>query len=142
MRPPAGVTRAGVWDIEDMVAAGRKKGACPYYAARELMAGAHIVFCPYNYLLDPVIRAKFSIDLAQHVIILDEAHNVEAGAPLRAPPLTPAGHVPRGHQLRCHRRQDCRVLQGPQEAAQPGRRQALQGHRGAGGLCDRPGGPH
>ena len=77
MRPPAGVTRAGVWDIEDMVAAGRKKGACPYYAARELMAGAHIVFCPYNYLLDASVRSRLEgIAWEGSVVIFDEAHNV------------------------------------------------------------------
>jgi Fanconi anemia group J protein len=67
----------GVWDIEDLVAAGHKVGcldhlaglltaqkhACPYYASRELLLDAEIVFCPYNYLLDPVIRRQMSISL-------------------------------------------------------------------------------
>lgn len=29
---------------------------CPYFATRGLRSGADIVFCPYNYLIDPVIR--------------------------------------------------------------------------------------
>lgn len=49
------------WDIEDLVSLGRKLRACPYFAARELMLGADIVFCPYNYLLDPQIRESVSI---------------------------------------------------------------------------------
>lgn len=49
------------WDIEDLVSLGRKLRACPYFAARELMVGADIVFCPYNYLLDPQIRDSVSI---------------------------------------------------------------------------------
>lgn len=49
------------WDIEDLVRLGRKLRACPYFAARELMVGADIVFCPYNYLLDPQIRDSVSI---------------------------------------------------------------------------------
>lgn len=48
------------WDIEDLVRVGNGVRACPYYAARELMQDAHIVFCPYNYLLDPLIRESVS----------------------------------------------------------------------------------
>ena len=38
---------------------------------------AELIFCPYNYLLDPVIRRAVQIDLEDAVIILDEAHNIE-----------------------------------------------------------------
>ena len=48
------------WDIEDLVRLGERLRACSYYAARELMQGAWIVFCPYNYLLDPLIRESVS----------------------------------------------------------------------------------
>ncbi|NXR71647.1 FANCJ protein, partial [Pycnonotus jocosus] len=65
------------WDIEDLVSLGRKLRACPYFAARELMVGADIVFCPYNYLLDPQIRDSMDINLKGQVVILDEAHNIE-----------------------------------------------------------------
>ncbi|NWI40256.1 FANCJ protein, partial [Picathartes gymnocephalus] len=65
------------WDIEDLVSLGRKLRACPYFAARELMVGADIVFCPYNYLLDPQIRESMDIKLKDQVVILDEAHNIE-----------------------------------------------------------------
>ncbi|XP_056362845.1 Fanconi anemia group J protein isoform X1 [Oenanthe melanoleuca] len=65
------------WDIEDLVSLGRKLRACPYFAARELMLGADIVFCPYNYLLDPQIRDSMDIHLKDQVVILDEAHNIE-----------------------------------------------------------------
>jgi Fanconi anemia group J protein len=41
------------------------------------MVDADIVFCPYNYLIDPMIRQRFKIDITGHVIILDEAHNIE-----------------------------------------------------------------
>lgn len=44
------------WDIEDLVALGKRLGSCSYYAARELKQNASIIFCPYNYLLDPMIR--------------------------------------------------------------------------------------
>ncbi|KAM6049595.1 Fanconi anemia group J protein [Chlamydotis macqueenii] len=70
-----GVYRA--WDIEDLVSLGKKLRACAYFAARELMVGADIVFCPYNYLLDPQIRESMEINLKGQVVILDEAHNIE-----------------------------------------------------------------
>ncbi|NXI18783.1 FANCJ protein, partial [Irena cyanogastra] len=75
LQPAAGLYQA--WDIEDLVTLGRKLRACPYFAARELMVGADIVFCPYNYLLDPQIRESMDIHLKDQVVILDEAHNIE-----------------------------------------------------------------
>uniref|UniRef100_A0AAQ4PJC3 DNA 5'-3' helicase n=1 Tax=Gasterosteus aculeatus aculeatus TaxID=481459 RepID=A0AAQ4PJC3_GASAC len=65
------------WDIEDFVAQGRARRFCSYYAARELMQEASIIFCPYNYLLDPLIRESMEIDLAGQIVLLDEAHNIE-----------------------------------------------------------------
>lgn len=49
------------WDIEDLVSLGKRLRSCSYFAARELMAEAVIVFCPYNYLLDPLIRESVSL---------------------------------------------------------------------------------
>nr|XP_033778682.1 Fanconi anemia group J protein isoform X9 [Geotrypetes seraphini] len=46
------------WDIEELVGLGRRLKACPYYAARDLMQDAYIIFCPYNYLLDKQIRGS------------------------------------------------------------------------------------
>ncbi|KAM9596534.1 Fanconi anemia group J protein isoform 1-T1 [Trichechus inunguis] len=65
------------WDIEELVSLGKKLKACPYYTARELIEDAEIVFCPYNYLLDPQIRESMDINLKEQVVILDEAHNIE-----------------------------------------------------------------
>ncbi|XP_072249263.1 Fanconi anemia group J protein [Leuresthes tenuis] len=65
------------WDIEDLVTLGKRLRSCSYYAARELMQGASIIFCPYNYLLDPMIRESMEIDLAGQILVLDEAHNIE-----------------------------------------------------------------
>jgi hypothetical protein len=36
-----------------------------------------LVFCPYNYVLDPQIRKSLGISLDNTVVVLDEAHNVE-----------------------------------------------------------------
>ena len=40
-------------------------------------AEADLVFCPYSYLLDPVIRSAMNIALEDSVLIFDEAHNIE-----------------------------------------------------------------
>lgn len=50
---------------------------CPYYASKVLAKSANLIFCPYNYILDPDIRAAMEIDIANTVVVLDEAHNVE-----------------------------------------------------------------
>ncbi|XP_066534572.1 Fanconi anemia group J protein isoform X2 [Hoplias malabaricus] len=65
------------WDIEELVRLGSKLRSCAYYAARELMQEACIVFCPYNYLLDPLIRESMEINLKGQIVVLDEAHNIE-----------------------------------------------------------------
>ena len=44
------------WPLEELVALGRRIRACPYYGARNLKEEADIVFCPYNYLIEPGIR--------------------------------------------------------------------------------------
>ena len=45
--------QSSVWDIEDMKSIAKKQRGCPYYAARTLAETSHIVFCPYNYVLEP-----------------------------------------------------------------------------------------
>ncbi|CAG06504.1 unnamed protein product, partial [Tetraodon nigroviridis] len=75
------------WDIEDLVSLGKRLRSCSYFAARELMMDADIVLCPYNYLLDPLIRESVSleeqleemmdINLSGQILVLDEAHNIE-----------------------------------------------------------------
>ncbi|XP_037091332.1 Fanconi anemia group J protein homolog [Pollicipes pollicipes] len=65
------------WPLEELVAVGRRIRACPYYGARNLKEAADIVFCPYNYLVEPGIRESLEINLQNQVLILDEAHNIE-----------------------------------------------------------------
>ncbi|CAK9823429.1 Fanconi anemia group J protein homolog [Anthophora retusa] len=87
-----------VWDIEDLVAIGKNDGLCPYFAARSLMEQADIIFCPYNYIVDPDIRESIQLNLKDQVIILDEAHNIEdicrevASVTFREDHLTAAAH--------------------------------------------------
>ena len=42
-----------------------------------------IVFCPYNYLVEPIIRKSMEISLKNNIVILDEAHNIEASMHLQ-----------------------------------------------------------
>lgn len=67
----------GIMDIEDLVKLGKKEGGCPYYASKALADAADIVFMPYNYLIDPLIRETCDIKLDGNIVILDEAHNIE-----------------------------------------------------------------
>ncbi|CAH8516311.1 unnamed protein product [Heterobilharzia americana] len=69
--------RSGPWDIEDLVQALTPVPSCPYFCSRSLAKSADIIFCPYDYLLDPLNRSATSLEVSNHVIILDEAHNIE-----------------------------------------------------------------
>eukprot|EP01103_Thecamoeba_quadrilineata_P010266 TRINITY_DN2163_c0_g1_i2.p1 TRINITY_DN2163_c0_g1~~TRINITY_DN2163_c0_g1_i2.p1 ORF type:complete len:455 (+),score=74.05 TRINITY_DN2163_c0_g1_i2:69-1433(+) len=66
-----------IWDIEDLVEMGNKLRACPYFAARSIAQDASLIFCPYNYIIEPTIRDSMKINLKDSIIIFDEAHNIE-----------------------------------------------------------------
>jgi hypothetical protein len=66
-----------VWDIEDIVTKGRQFRACPYFTSKDIAERADVVFCPYNYLIDKLIREAAGIDLKNNIVIFDEAHNLE-----------------------------------------------------------------
>ncbi|GMR42829.1 hypothetical protein PMAYCL1PPCAC_13024, partial [Pristionchus mayeri] len=72
---------ADVWDIDALVEAlGEEDGPqlCPYFSAtRILTQDADIIFCPFNYMIDPIIRDSSDVHLKDAIVILDEAHNVE-----------------------------------------------------------------
>ena len=86
-------TLAQVRDIEDMGSLGKKIGICPYYASRasiklsEVRQPHHISFVfwlmaskiitlPYPMLLQKSAREALDISLKDHVVIIDEAHNL------------------------------------------------------------------
>lgn len=43
----------GVYTLEDLRQYGRKKGWCPYFLARHMLAFANVVVYNYQYMLDP-----------------------------------------------------------------------------------------
>ena len=51
------------WDIEDLVYAGETEKICPYFAARDYQHSADLVICPYNYLLDEMIKSSVIVVL-------------------------------------------------------------------------------
>lgn len=53
------------WDIEDLVSVGKDKRLCPYYFAREYHHYAELVICPYNYLIDEIIKTSVIIEFKQ-----------------------------------------------------------------------------
>ncbi len=63
-------------DIEEMVSAGRRHKACPYYASRKGVEDAQVVILPYNTLLHKPTREAVGIRLKGSVVIVDEAHNL------------------------------------------------------------------
>ncbi|GMI91400.1 hypothetical protein like AT1G20720 [Hibiscus trionum] len=64
-------------DIEDLVKIGQVVKGCAYYAARSMADDAQLVFCPYSYIINPVIRGAMDVDIKGAIIVLDEAHNIE-----------------------------------------------------------------
>ncbi|XP_015183805.1 PREDICTED: Fanconi anemia group J protein homolog [Polistes dominula] len=65
------------FDIEDIVKVGKKYNLCPYFGTKSLIEEADIIFCPYNYIIDPEIRESMQINLRDQVVIFDEGHNIE-----------------------------------------------------------------
>lgn len=52
------ITNLSVVDIEDLVGIGKRHHFCPYYMSKELLSTSEIIFMPYNYLLDPLMRKR------------------------------------------------------------------------------------
>ncbi|KAL9238088.1 hypothetical protein vseg_012561 [Gypsophila vaccaria] len=64
-------------DIEDLVKVGKTVKGCSYFAARAMADDAQIIFCPYSYIINPIIRRAMEVDIKGAILILDEAHNIE-----------------------------------------------------------------
>ncbi|KAG8888047.1 ATP-dependent DNA helicase chl1 [Tulasnella sp. 332] len=63
-------------DIEDIVTLGNDLHTCPYYGSRRAIAQAQLVTLPYNLLLLKRSREALEIDLADQIVVIDEAHNL------------------------------------------------------------------
>lgn len=67
---------AKVRDIEDLGKIGQKMELCPYYGSRSVVPHSEIIGLPYPLLLQRSAREALDISLRNHVIIIDEAHNL------------------------------------------------------------------
>ncbi|CAD6185929.1 unnamed protein product [Caenorhabditis auriculariae] len=71
---------SNVFDIEELVEtlSISRPALCPYFCStRVLTQDADLIFCPFSYLVDPIIRASSDVHVKNSIIILDEAHNIE-----------------------------------------------------------------
>lgn len=69
-----------VFDIDDIVEtlAYAYPQLCPYFSTnRVLTQDADLIFCPFSYLVDPLIRNSSDVHIKNSIVILDEAHNIE-----------------------------------------------------------------
>ncbi|KAF2102085.1 TFIIH basal transcription factor complex helicase subunit [Rhizodiscina lignyota] len=67
---------AKIRDIEELGALGKKLEICPYYASRDAIKPSEIVTLPYPLLLQKSAREALGISLKNHIVIIDEAHNL------------------------------------------------------------------
>uniref|UniRef100_A0A0N5A1A4 Helicase ATP-binding domain-containing protein n=1 Tax=Parastrongyloides trichosuri TaxID=131310 RepID=A0A0N5A1A4_PARTI len=67
-----------VWDLEEIVNFSKDKSFCPYFTTSAVLRNdSDIIFCPFNYLVDPIIRGNSEMTLDNTIVIMDEAHNME-----------------------------------------------------------------
>jgi regulator of telomere elongation helicase 1 len=69
-----------ILDIEDLIQLADNFHSCAYYLARESIERSDIIFVPYNYLIDPTTRKAQGVALANSILLIDEAHNIESCA--------------------------------------------------------------
>ncbi|KAJ8118188.1 hypothetical protein OPT61_g794 [Boeremia exigua] len=67
---------AKIRDIEDLGVLGKKLGVCPYYASRPAIKFCEIITLPYPLLLQRSAREALGLSLKNHIVIIDEAHNL------------------------------------------------------------------
>ncbi|CBZ36002.1 helicase, putative [Leishmania donovani] len=65
-----------VHDMEDLMREGSRSGFCPYFHERDAAKDADVVLMPYNYVLDPSLHKQLPFELADCILIVDEAHNL------------------------------------------------------------------
>lgn len=67
-------------DIEDLFQTTKSETICPFYLGRDMLKPAHVVFLPYNYLLNDGFLDTVRDYIKGSILIFDEAHNVASSA--------------------------------------------------------------
>jgi chromosome transmission fidelity protein 1 len=70
-------------DIEELAKLGRRRGTCPYYAARRAVGQADVVLAPYSALLVADTRRALGLRVEGSVVVVDEGHNLGEWPPPR-----------------------------------------------------------
>ena len=65
------------FDLDDLIRYCEQKMVCPYFLSREMMKHADLVFCSYNFLMNPKVKGQMMLSILGTVLIVDEAHNLE-----------------------------------------------------------------
>ncbi|CAL6019017.1 DNA_repair helicase [Hexamita inflata] len=64
-------------DFEDFCEQNVIARQCPFFAARNMLESAKIIFCPYNYILDSSLKSEpIKKALNNAIVVFDEAHSV------------------------------------------------------------------
>ena len=69
LRVQEDLKRQGIWDIEDALQLGRHHSGCSYMASRGLLEHAEYILAPYNYVIDPGIRAAMQVRTSLHRLL-------------------------------------------------------------------------
>jgi Rad3-related DNA helicase len=67
-------------DIEDLFDYTKQEHVCPFYLGRDMLKPAHVVFLPYNYLMNDGFLDTVRDYISGSILIFDEAHNVPSSA--------------------------------------------------------------
>ena len=70
--------RLGKFDLEDLMEYCKPRMLCPYFLSREIMKVADLVLSTYNIVLNPKVKGQMMLSILGTILIIDEAHNVEA----------------------------------------------------------------
>jgi len=75
---PEALLEAGVYTLADLREVGARKGWCPYFLSRHMIAYANVVVYNYQYMIDPKVAGMVSKELEREcVVVFDEAHNID-----------------------------------------------------------------
>lgn len=66
------------FDTDDLLRYCEQRMLCPYRLSRFIMKSADLVFCPYNFIMNPKVKGQMMLTILGVVLVIDEAHNVES----------------------------------------------------------------